>query len=202
MEIIKPRPILLIDMDGVIANYYARFLRVWQMLYPNRKAIPLKELEGFYIESCYSEYPEEDIKRILTTSRFFRNLPPVDHAIKTLQEIIVDPAFDSFICTAPDIEYQDQLCFSEKAQWVEEHLGKEWLHKMILSKDKTLIHGNYLIDDKPSIHGVRTPSWKHVVFHQKYNHTEEIIKREEFRLEDWTKWPTVREALLNHHNTN
>lgn len=37
--------------------------------------------------------------------------------------------------------------------WVEKHLGQEFLEQVILTRDKTLITGDILIDDKPDIQG-------------------------------------------------
>lgn len=37
--------------------------------------------------------------------------------------------------------------------WVEKHLGHEFLEQVILTRDKTLITGDILIDDKPDILG-------------------------------------------------
>lgn len=37
--------------------------------------------------------------------------------------------------------------------WVEKHLGHEFLEQVILTRDKTLIAGDILIDDKPDIVG-------------------------------------------------
>lgn len=37
--------------------------------------------------------------------------------------------------------------------WVEKHLGHEFLEQVILTRDKTLISGDLLIDDRPDILG-------------------------------------------------
>ncbi len=37
--------------------------------------------------------------------------------------------------------------------WVEKHLGYDFLEQVILTRDKTLIAGDILIDDKPDILG-------------------------------------------------
>lgn len=38
-------------------------------------------------------------------------------------------------------------CFTEKAQWVLDYLGFDVLEKTILCGDKSLLKGDYLIDD-------------------------------------------------------
>ena len=46
---------------------------------------------------------------------------------------------------------------------VEKHLGRDATNRLVLTKDKTLVHGNLLIDDKPHIQGAVKPRWKHPV---------------------------------------
>ena len=38
-------------------------------------------------------------------------------------------------------------------EWVEKHMGRDWLNRLILTKDKTIIAGDLLFDDKPKITG-------------------------------------------------
>lgn len=52
---------------------------------------------------------------------------------------------------------------------MEEHLGRDFVKRLILTKDKTLVFGDFLIDDKPEIKGVKLPSWEHLIFDQPYN---------------------------------
>jgi len=37
--------------------------------------------------------------------------------------------------------------------WVKQHLGAEWMKRIIITCDKTLIHGDLLIDDKHAVTG-------------------------------------------------
>ncbi len=48
-------------------------------------------------------------------------------------------------------------------------MGEDWLENTIVTRDKTLIHGDYLIDDKPKVGGLIKPKWEHIVFDQPYN---------------------------------
>lgn len=189
------KPILLIDMDGVKADYYEGFTREWAKRFPNRPVIPAKDLKSFYIEDAYGQEYVEDIQKITRAEGFFRSLPPVPGAIEALQSIISEGEFDPFICTAPEIDAVSQCCFSEKAQWIEHHLGKEWLKRTILSKDKTMIYGDYLIDDKPTITGaLAQPIWEHIVFTHEYNKHKSNL-----RLNSWADWPMVKQYLLQLH---
>ena len=43
--------IILVDLDGVIANFESNFLKLWREQYPDYPYIPLDERDGFYLES-------------------------------------------------------------------------------------------------------------------------------------------------------
>lgn len=45
------------------------------------------------------------------------------------------------------------VCVCVQYAWVEKHLGHEFLEQVILTRDKTVITGDILIDDKPDILG-------------------------------------------------
>lgn len=45
------------------------------------------------------------------------------------------------------------LLFSAQYAWIEKHFGHEFLEQIILTRDKTVVSGDILIDDKPDIHG-------------------------------------------------
>ena len=89
-----------------------------------------------------------------------------------------------FICTSPLTTYKN--CVLEKYQWVEDQLGADWVNRIILTKDKTLVKADYLIDDKPNITGVESmPAWEHILYDRPYN--REVNKK---RLV-WTNWKSV-----------
>ena len=89
-----------------------------------------------------------------------------------------------FICTSPLGAYQN--CVAEKFEWIDKHIGKGWIKKIIITGDKTIVTGDYLIDDRPEIEGVEsTPAWKHILYDQPYNHN--VNKR---RL-TWTNYKEI-----------
>ncbi|KAB0400742.1 hypothetical protein E2I00_008370, partial [Balaenoptera physalus] len=50
-------------------------------------------------------------------------------------------------------------------RWVEKHLGPQFVERIILTRDKTVVLGDLLIDDKDTIQGQEeTPSWEHILF--------------------------------------
>ncbi|OWK14787.1 NT5C [Cervus elaphus hippelaphus] len=73
------------------------------------------------------------------------------------------PDLAVFICTSPLMKYDH--CVVEKYRWVEKHLGPQFVERIIVTRDKTVISGDILIDDKEVIQGQEeTPSWEHILF--------------------------------------
>lgn len=60
------------------------------------------------------------------------------------------------------------------------NLGEALAKSMVIAKDKTMIKGDYLIDDNHEITGIYSPSWKQIVYKQGYN---SIIKENCFSWE-------------------
>jgi 5'-nucleotidase len=185
------KSILLIDMDGTGWDYVGGFNRIWKVLYPDRPVVPDFKITSFYLENMYPKEWEKDIRAITTSKEFFKNLKLYPGAKEALDDILNDDRFDPFLCSSPDIECIDQCCFTEKAQSVLDTLGEEWLKRLILTKDKTIINGDYLIDDKPDIKGAISPSWKQIFYPQAYN-----VNCEGLRLEGgWANWKKFKQTL-------
>lgn len=75
---------------------------------------------------------------------FFRGLAPIPGALDSMRRIAAH-GYDVWILSRPS--YQNPLCYTEKRLWVEDHLGLEWCEKLILCPDKSLLRGEWLIDD-------------------------------------------------------
>lgn len=177
------KKIILVDMDGVLADFEARFLEIWKKKFPHHPHVPLEKRETFYLMESYPGGLEKDIDSIYTAPGFFQNLGVISGGKEALAEM-QGLGHDVFICTSPISKYEN--CVLEKYDWVAKNLGYEWTKKMILTKDKTLVYGDILIDDKPEQIGLTTPTWKHVLFDAPYN---KHIKTE-LRI-TWKNWEKI-----------
>lgn len=119
------KPILYIDMDDVLCQFTAA----------QTAALQQNPAIGF----PQSQYG------------FFRKLEPMQDAISAVRQLRESQLFEVYILTAPSI--RNPLCYSEKREWVEEHLGMEMVERLIISPNKGLNKGNYLIDDHTSGRG-------------------------------------------------
>lgn len=159
--------IVLVDMDGVLCDYVGGFLEIWRIRYPDLPYIPPDKQRSFNLVDDYPKELYEQIKQIENEKGFFRNLSPIPGSLGAVTLLNSLPGVEVFICSSPSLAADN--CAQEKYQWIEAHLGREFTKRLILTKDKTLTKGRYLIDDKPDITGALTPEWEQLVYDQPYN---------------------------------
>lgn len=177
------KKIILIDQDGPLANFVDGFLSELRKKFPN---LPVQEIEKYEIYDNYPEHLKEEIETIYHAPGFFANLKPTTGSLPAVKKLIND-GHQIFICTSPLSKYEN--CVREKYEWVEKYLGRDFTKKIILTKDKTLIKGDALIDDRPDIRGqINQPEWLHVLFDAPYNkHVADRIRINK----DWSNWQEI-----------
>lgn len=74
---------------------------------------------------------------------FWMDLEPIEGAIEAF--VALSRVFDVWILTKPSFDNLNS--FSEKAYWVNKYFGSDVLRKLIMSRDKSLLIGDYLVDD-------------------------------------------------------
>lgn len=182
MNIVKK--IILIDQDGVLANYHKRFLEIWKAEHPEKIWVSLEDSTEHDTEKNYPPEYRDVIEEITVRKGFFGSFEPMPGARGAL-EILLALGHDVRICTAPKRDHT--FCVPEKLAWIDKHFGRKWTERTIITRDKTLVHGDILIDDKPNVGGVVCqPSWEQVFYDQPYNRA--YNKR---RL----NWSTYKEVL-------
>ncbi|XP_041063354.1 5'(3')-deoxyribonucleotidase, mitochondrial-like isoform X2 [Carcharodon carcharias] len=177
---------VLVDMDGVLADFEGGFLQKFRDTYPKDPFIELQDRRGFWVSAQYGElHPDlcEKAISIWESKNFFIELEPIPGAVEAVKEMANLKDTDVFICTSPIKKYN--YCPYEKYAWVEKHFGKEFLELIVLTRDKTLVTGNLLIDDKPDISGVEPyPKWEHILFSACHNMHEQL-RPPKRRLHSW-----------------
>ena len=158
---------ILLDQDGVLADFERGFHDAWNAsMGEKHPALLLDQRRSFYVRDDYPAIYRDAVEAIYTAPGFFRDLLPIPGAIDAVKALL-ELGHDVRICTSPLNQYR--YCLPEKYEWVERHLGSDFVHRMIVTKDKTVVYGDVLVDDKPGIVGTRPPDWRHVVFDQPYN---------------------------------
>ncbi|SRR6266403_2576908 len=103
---------------------------------------------------------------------FFLGLEPLPDAIDVIN--MLRTKYKVYILTRPS--YKNPLCYTEKRVWVEKHFDLDFCKNLILCYDKSMVKGNYLIDDNI-----------HVGFEGEHIH---------FGKEKFTNWQAVKNYLL------
>ena len=112
--------ILYFDMDNVLVDFPSAFPKVSPKL--------LDEFEG----------------RLDEIPNIFSLMEPLTGAIEAFQ--ILSKKFDSYLLsTAP---WENSSAWSDKNEWVKKYLGDAAYKRLILSHNKQLNIGDYLIDDR------------------------------------------------------
>ena len=112
------KPIVLIDMDGVICDF-------------DKRAKEL-ELQGVKGQSLF-KHPDA-----------YKDLEPIEGAIEAWN--LLQDKYETYILSTPPWSNPD--AWAEKRIWVEKHLGKSSKKKLILGHHKGLVKGDFLIDDR------------------------------------------------------
>lgn len=169
-------------MDGVLADFEKGFITQYRHLFSAHTPVPVEQRKNFYVINDYPDALQKDIESVYHTPGFFKALPVISGGKEALEHMRAI-GHEVFICTSPLPRYDD--CVLEKYDWVARNLGHEWTKRMIVTRDKTLVHGDFLIDDKPEPIGVRTPVWEHIIYDAPYNRTITHKRRI-----TWDSWQT------------
>ena len=141
--------IVLIDMDGVLCNFNKAYKQA------------ISKTSGI-------KFPQSQYK-------FFENLEPIENSIESIN--LLKTKFKVYILTRPSI--QNPLCYTEKRNWIEKYFGLDMCNNLIISCDKTMVKGDFLIDDNEQL-GEFNPEWK-------------LLK---FGTSEYPEWKSIVEKLM------
>jgi len=147
------KPIVFCDLDGVLCDI---------------KSVARQKFK----ETPEQKYPQSQYG-------FFMELPEIRDSVSTF--MLLSEIFDMWFLTAPST--RNPMSYAEKNYWIRTHLGQEWCDKLIISPNKGLLRGDYLIDDNASGRGQDT-------------FVGELIH---FGSDNFKDWRAVKEYLLDKH---
>lgn len=172
-------------MDGCLVDWDRGFNTAWA----NRSSINRKA--SYAMESCVPSELKEEARAVFHKQGFFAGLPPMEGGLRALAEMR-DAGLNVLLCTSPVLT--SRYCAAEKFEWVECHLGADWLPRVVLTTDKTIVKGDVLIDDKPRITGFEAePEWQQIIFNAPYN----TDTKHSIRLSHWADWRHALSAAMH-----
>jgi len=158
---------ILLDMDGVLADFNLGFYQQWRTLYPNLPYLEPHEQNHRYVTVSYQEaFGQEIAERavdLIKSRHFFTNLPEIPDAVEAVNSLL-ESGNDVFVCMGFTEGFPHLI--TEKTQWILTHLGERWKDRIIFSNDKHLIEAEILVDDNPN---VEQGSWKLILYSQSHN---------------------------------
>ena len=135
----QAKPIVYVDMDGVLVDYESGIAR-------------LTDQERSMYEDRFDEVPG-----------IFARMDPMPGALEAFRELAA--RFDVYILSTAS--WHNPSAWAHKVEWIQAHFGhgqaSPAYKRLILSHHKNLNSGDYLIDDRPH-NGAESFDGKRIVF--------------------------------------
>lgn len=119
------KKIVYVDMDGVLVDLGKSFENFFK-LHP-------------YLKERYKDNPDH-------LQGVFRDAPPIDGAVESINILQQSGKYDLFIATSAP--WGNPQSAAEKRFWLEQYFGKLFHKRMFITHRKDLLIGDYLIDDR------------------------------------------------------
>lgn len=142
------KKILYVDMDGVLVDLHGY---IEASLPTYFKTSPLDQQSDIF---------ESTIKTLKPGA--FKNANPIVGADLAFPWLCKH--FEVYLLSTPMWDHPQS--YTDKRLWIEQHLGKAAEKRLILTHNKGLVKGDYLIDDRTK-HGVLEFKGEHIHFGQK-----------------------------------
>lgn len=185
---------VLVDMDGVLADFDKRLVELWRQKWPNDPAEKILERETFEIADMqdFTDNVDEKLKEIYLAKGFYESLKPIMNGLGSIAlKQMVSFGHEVYILTSAGSKAM--YAPTEKFIWVRDNMGPEWVSKVIVSKDKHVVDGDILIDDKPNPNGEeKGAKWEHVIYDQSFNRSVDGKRRI-----TWENWKDVLPELTD-----
>lgn len=137
------RPIVLLDMDDVVTNCLRSAIKSFNDTHGT--SYDWRECNTWNLD----EFLHVDKEEVLTLFRepgFFEDLSPKRGSISAINDLIKSTKYDIYIITATSDDDGQELV--EKIRWFKRYIPKFNTKRIISCKDKYIIRGDVLVDDK------------------------------------------------------
>lgn len=158
------KPVLLLDQDGPLAEWDHRWWDLVELFGMDAGGADRHTQQARYATNHLSERDAMIMAWIADNSYWYHDLPITDGAVEGVKEL--QQHFDVWVCTKPSP--QNPGCFQGKADWLGKHFP-DLIDKTFMAPNKTLVIGDVLLDDAPSVGDIDQATWKPVIFTAPFN---------------------------------
>ncbi|MCR0315251.1 hypothetical protein MKA27_13130 [[Clostridium] innocuum] len=176
------RPRILFDMDDVVTNFMEHLLNIYNKR--TKSDLKVTDIKGWDL----TPYCTKDVYKIFQEDGFFLNIPEKKHSTSVLKELIESTKYDIYIVTA--CNRPEEL--SEKVKWFKKILPAFNTDRIIAIKEKHLIRGDLIIDDKVENLIECEPYMKCLLYDTPANQYDEKFKR----IRNLSELPGILENLF------
>lgn len=161
--------IVLWDLDDTLVDWHARAV---EGMLAREGIAHLADRVQTTFDMFHGLSDDERVlmQETLDEEGFYRHLAPKVGALEAFHASAVE--HQVFIVSTPWPAHP-HASPSEKTAWVAEYLGADWVKRLILTHDKTLVRGDVLIDDRDVIRGALQPDWTRIYVDMPWNQPAE-----------------------------
>lgn len=156
-------PIVLVDMDGVLADFDCYVIN--RLLPECPELLGAEKRDSFYLLEAFPSYAHR-IREFTSHRGFFASLPVVEGSQEGWARIR-RAGFAPRVCSRP--LSRNPFSSEEKRSWLARHFGRDASEQAIITDEKFRCGGIAMIDDAPTIPGSSRAQWQHVIFDRPYN---------------------------------
>lgn len=180
---------LLLDMDGPLADFDAHF---WNVCSRRGHLFdidsPADQAHRYFTDHILDPAERAEARALVDAPGWFAELPVTPGAQKGVENLLA-AGITIWVCTKP-LE-ANPTCLNDKHQWLVKNFPA-LSDRMITAPDKSMVHGDLLLDDAPKRAWIGNATWAPVIFDAPFNRNGWMAD-----LPRWT-WGEDQGALLAH----
>lgn len=181
--------LILIDVDSVVADFDSFIIDKYNETHsPTINSIVKVDGGLLKVHPLQLDNLREGVNEVMCKPGFFADIPIIPGAKDAVYGML-ELGHTIYFCTSPKLS--NPTCADDKLKWIAEHFDYGLSKKTIITKDKTLVYGDILIDDRINIPGHMEPFWTHVLFNTPYN---EHINDDRIHF-SWKTWQRDLESV-------
>lgn len=190
--------VLFVDMDNVIVNlsegvvdWINRELEkpVYKGSY--RCDLTEKDIVQYYFWDNYKlqeSFGRKLQERMFNTEKFWYSLSPIRDSLNVLRRL--SEKFNIYIATRPAL---NDVCISEKMDWVKIHLPFIGVDKVVFTQDKSILRGDIMIDDE--YEQLKRFEGTRILFYQPYT-SWDVLTKCDYVVKSWKSLEEILDDMV------